>query len=544
MAEEIVFARKATGLVRTVGFWSVAAVTWLFVTGGFFLYPFLTLYQLPGANIPLAYSIGLAGMIWPMFAIMFLTVAMPRSASDYVAISRAVHPLLGYMTNWFNWQSNVIWIGGSMLYTVIYYGNALAVYGAATRNSGLVEAASVVAITTPTTYVIAAVAVAVAGLLCIAALKWYTKIMVVLFVIPAVTIFLGVGVLAYYNLLGIGALSAAWDKVFGAGAWQEIIDAATAGGWAAHIADATGSVNSWGWPGGWLWTATAAAMVPAATAIWGLEISNMVAGEIKNPTKVYPLGVIASTILVAVFYVSGTFFMFSAYGVFSSQYNFVMQGGLTDGLKLNPPMFPQIAVLAQIPASAISPELGLIIGLAPALIWMAYPLTLTLLTSRMIFAMSFDRFWPTKFAEVNQRFHTPHWSVVFSCAVAIVYLLFFYYSPWFAAMSIFGLVVLRYAIASWAATLMPFTRKDIFETMPYAWKIGKVPVMSIVGLIGTAFTTWLFVVNVGLLASDPLSQIYEAAYLTLALGLFALFYGYNQARGIDVAALWREIPPA
>jgi hypothetical protein len=91
---------------------------------------------------------------------------------------------------------------------------------------------------------------------------------------------------------------------------------------------------------------------------------------------------------------------------------------------------------------------------------------------------------------------------------------------------------------------MPFTRKDIFETMPYAWKIGKVPVMSIVGLIGTAFTTWLFVVNVGLLASDPLSQIYEAAYLTLALGLFALFYGYNQARGIDVAALWREIPPA
>jgi APA family basic amino acid/polyamine antiporter len=544
MPEEVVFARKATGLTREVGLVSVAAVTWLFVTTGFFLYPFLTLYQEPGANIPLSYAIGTLGMIWPMFAIMFLTVAMPRSASDYVAISRSLHPLLGYLCNWFNWQSNVIWIGGAMLYTTIYFGNAFAIYGSATGNAALVQAASAMTITTPVTYLVAALAVVIAGALCIVALKWYTRIMVVLFVVPAVAIFIGVGVLAYYNFAGPSAMSAIWDKVFGAGAWKEIVDTATNGGWATYITDKSGSASAWGWPGGWTWSATLAAIVPATTALWGLEIANMVAGEIKNPTKVYPLGVILSATIIAIFYISGTFLMFSDYGSFASQYNFVMQGGLTSGLKLNPVTFPQIGILAQIPASATSPELGLVIGLAPAFIWLALPLTLTLLTSRMVFAMSFDRFWPTKFAEVNMRFHTPHWSVVFSSAVAIVYLLFFYYSPWFAALSIFALVALRYVIACWATTLMPFTRKDVFDTMPYAWKIGPVPVMTIVGLIGSAFCTWLFVTNIGLLASDNLSMIYEALYLTMALGFFALFYGYNQHRGIDVAALWREIPPA
>jgi amino acid transporter len=97
-SDEVLFIRKTSGLVREIGAFSVMAIAANYVIAdGFYLFTAGQGYSAPGANIPLALIIGGLIMSLAAFAVIFLTMSMPRTASDYVGISRVLHPLLGYI---------------------------------------------------------------------------------------------------------------------------------------------------------------------------------------------------------------------------------------------------------------------------------------------------------------------------------------------------------------------------------------------------------------------------------------------------------------
>lgn len=108
--DEVLFVRKASGLVRTVGPLTTAAITFGYLTQGITYYPSFTALYFPGANLPLSYLIGLPTMIMPLFVAIFFTAAMPRSASDYVAVSRIVSPQIAFVGTFVQWQ-NWVWVG-------------------------------------------------------------------------------------------------------------------------------------------------------------------------------------------------------------------------------------------------------------------------------------------------------------------------------------------------------------------------------------------------------------------------------------------------
>jgi len=375
-------------------------------------------------------------------------------------------------------------------------------------------------------------------------MRVYGIIMNIIFIIPLISMIIGLAVSAYYAVLGPAAVKQAWDAVFGTGAWDEVVTVALNNGWGDYISGATGSPEIFGFPGRWIWTATALATIPAAFSCWGYESAIYVAGEIREAKKTLPLGIIIAYILLTFFYISMVYFIHLDYGQFLSMYSFVIENGYGDQFTINVPTYPGWDIFSSVLVTAkLGPVLGAFAALPGGWTNMAWSLIGLLLTSRIFFAWSFDRFAPEFLSRVNERFHTPHWSIIVATIIGIIGAAYTVFHPYFAMVSMFNGAVIRYLFACWAALLLPYMRPDIFK-MGFTQKIGPIPVVSIIGAIGTITTSWLFIVFLVTLAGDWASIIWQVFALASGAIVFAIFYAYNRAKGIDVDALWRAIPPA
>ncbi len=542
--EEIVFRRKATGLVRTAGIFTTAAVAFLFVTQGIFFYPTTAIYEYPGLNLPLSYSFATIIMVWSAFAVMYVTVAMPRTSSDYVAVSRLIHPVIGYMGSVLQWQLFLNWAGGSTGIQAWWLGAYFGQIGTMLKLPDLVSLGSYLATDFTAALSYGIIVNTIFALICLVGMRWYGRFATFFFVVPVVLVMVGAGVLGYYTMAGPAATRAAWDATYGAGAYQEIINVSDKYGWADWVAKAELGPNGYGFPGDWSWAATANAVLPAGFAVWGYEISNMAAGEIKEPSKTYPYAIILSTVLVTIWYLSAAYFMTTTFGDWLSRYVYVMYGGNgADEVKLNPVAFPNIATFQAGLVGGWSFPLAALLGITAYLIYLPSAMVLILLASRNMFSWSFDRVFPEAFSKVNARWHTPHWSILFVYLVSLVYMVAVLQYPYLLAVNVYASATLRYIFVCWAAMVLPYYRPELWErTAP--WRIGGIPLATIIGIIGTFTTTWFFVKVLSLLKGDDFSILYQAFWIAFSVVLFGIYTHHNKKIGVDQEALFKTIPPA
>lgn len=544
MSEELeIFVRKASGLVREVGILPTIAICFAFTVPGIFFLPFEATYFYPGCNAPMAWGVASLLMVWSALALTFLTVCMPRAAADYVGLTRALSPVLGYIGSWINCIALALLIGIVPYWGVMLTGNFFTIVGAITGNPYYLGIGEM--LFEPNIILgISIIVILIAMVISLLGMRAYRIIMNIIFIVPLIAMIIGVGATIWYASLGPAAVKAAWDAVFGAGAWDEIVTIATNNGWSEYITSATGSPEIFGFPGGWAWGATFLAIVPAAFSCWGYESAIFVAGEIKKARRVIPLGVITAYILLTAFYVAMVYFVHVDYGNFLSMYAFVIEGGYADQLVINIPTFPGWDIFSSTLATAsFGPVLGAFAAIPGGWTNIAWSLVGLLLTSRILFAWSFDRFAPEFISRVNDRFHTPHWSIVIAAIVGIIGAAYTVFHPYFAMVSMFNGAVIRYLFACWAALLLPYMKPDIFR-MGFTWKVGPIPLITIIGAIGTITTSWLFITFLVILAGDWASIYWQVIALATGAIVFAIFYAYNKAKGIDVEALWRTIPPS
>jgi len=168
---------------------------------------------------------------------------------------------------------------------------------------------------------------------------------------------------------------------------------------------------------------------------------------------------------------------------------------------------------------------------------------LVIIPSRIIFAMSFDRFMPEKFADVNARFRSPHWSILITVILSIIFVFLTAYNPWLSMISVMGVFVLRWLFTSWAAMILPYQRPDLFQ-QGYTAKIGKVPLITIIGALSTVAMSALFVIGIAQLAIDFVSETWFLIWFIGGALLFAFFLARNISRGVKIETLFRELPPA
>jgi hypothetical protein len=140
-------------------------------------------------------------------------------------------------------------------------------------------------------------------------------------------------------------------------------------------------------------------------------------------------------------------------------------------------------------------------------------------------------------------------------AVGVVTLISAVISYFWAYTDFFTVVVGAFAqiitlgIGCLAASLLPFKRKDLYETAPIRGYIGPIPKLTLIGILG-AIGAALIVIN---FARDSSSGVNPSAAPTMfwvSLGMFpagfVLYYisaAIRKRQGVDIGLAFKEIPP-
>jgi amino acid transporter len=181
--------------------------------------------------------------------------------------------------------------------------------------------------------------------------------------------------------------------------------------------------------------------------------------------------------------------------------------------------------------------------------WLGWTGTLFLSSTRMIFAAAFDRVLPEWAARVSDR-GVP-WAALALIMIPSVVLSWFYaYDPNFYPLTLDATLVIAVTFfgTSIAATILPWWKKDIYESSPVArFKVLGLPLIAVSGAISSLFFAWvlytwlsnsLYGIGVG---NDKsilfLGFLYGAAALLYIVARF-----WRRAQGIDLDAIHAEIP--
>jgi amino acid transporter len=541
--EKKVFVRRATGLVREIGFWTAAIIVFCNVVG---LGWQKRVFQFTGPAIvpessyvlgmpPVTMSFLIVGIIVLLTVFMFsvLSAAMPRSGGGYVYISRITHPAVGFLASWLEYFSITVSWGqiGTAVFEAITIYSWLAGWSANWYSSevGLVGGMIIVIIFAGIAYFGASMT---------------GRLLQVIFWIPAIITIVLYGIM----LSATPAVMEAGVKTLTGLSPTQFTQMALDQGMATSFS-------------GDYWGAMAAATIGTYWAFIGFAASTFVGGEVKEAGKALPRTLFAANIIIILLYVSISYVSSHAamlvgkvgdYSFFSA-YAFMSYGGGTLPEGVARAWMPTIAGFA---ASGMGLNWFLAVIPIFAALWVANDIPPFIITSsRIIFAMSFDRVLPEKLSEVNERWHSPTNAILVTMIVAFIGCfgesdIFVKYLPGniittyinsgggVAATDIWDTVF--FLLSSFAGMLLVIRRNDIYEKSPFKpgrWLVGGI------GLIATVANIYLLY-----LVGTGYGSAMEPWYFTLFLLVVgAIIYYYYRSKGsrvgVDYATIYAEIPP-
>ncbi len=569
MAEEKLFVRKATGLVREIGALTAIIIVMANTIGLGWqkrVFQYTGAAPLPEnqylAGLPpmtMAFIIGGIAILLSVLAVSVLSAAMPRSGGGYVVISRILHPSLGFLGAWLEFLS-IAWSFG--IIAVAVFEGLYFIMGPIAF--GLSFGGGVNDVTLFSAGLILVLVFTVVGVF---GIKMTGRLLQAMFWIPAVLTFYVFGLLSQASSANVVT---GMTNVLGH-APSEYVTAAINQGLDKA---ATGSGGYWG--------AVSTALVGAYFAYIGYAASTFVAGEIKEANKSLPRTLVTASLLIIALYVSISIVAAGAIkGVASQTVNGNTYSLLTawswlsyGGGSLSTASLPSVKLWTTTIAGLTGNAIGLG-GLNALLVvfgifWIANDIPPFILTgSRILFAMSFDRVLPARLSNINDRFHSPLIAVIATGLVGIlgcfsesgivdaggtlnqagntvlsqilgsgggVQITDFYDSFFFTLFTL-SLVILP----------LRASRKQIFETAPY--KPGGKWGMVILGLAGfgaNLFVDYEFGVAPGgdfaIGSSSPVIYAIIFAVSVAILGL-VIFFAHRLRKGIAYSTIFAQIPP-
>jgi amino acid transporter len=460
----------------------------------------------------------------------FLSISMPRSGGDYIYMSRLVNPAVGFAMSFTVAMSLAYYAGfGALWASGLAVGTFLGTMGYFTGNAGLIAASAALQNTT-NLFIVSTILVVVFGLLVMAPLKNYLRVNNVLMVVGAVGMVLALGLLAtttpgvFATKFNTFMLQFTSDKNY----YQTIINQAQSAGW-----NPTPPFSLY----------STILMFPTVMSAVGYTYSSVyIGGEVKQVQKNQMLGMIIPLVFYVAFNAIVYWVTLGAVGTaFESSINYLWWQGTPISL----PLWPYFNLWATLATSNIA--LAFLVGIGfLALSIMYVPLNFMLVT-RMIFAWSFDRVFPEKMSQVNDRTHSPIWAVVFVMIVTEVFLIIMSYTTILSGLAAAIGLFIANLVGFSAAVLLPYRNRALYESSPIAkYKIGKLPLISVLGAGGMIFALTLII-----------PMIVDGRYLansTVSLGIivgsiaagFVLYYAsllIRKSKGIDLSLAFKGIPP-
>ena len=528
MAEDLVFARKASGLVRGLDMWDAfgaglmtcqpIATLWLMVGIALSLYP--------TGNLLISIAIGAvtagigAPLVWGI-----LSGSMPRAGGEYVYNSRILHPAIALgavfcniiAIFYWNWYI-ATWLGVPALQLWAQYMGLWSFADWCASNTGLV--------------VLGLIAVIVGFASVAFSMKSYALIQKIM-LIPAIG-----GVIVLIVAL---FLSSKADFIAN---WNAIATEYKSLDYEAFIAAAGPLPDTWDWRG----------TFGAFSGVYALFVYNYaiayLSGEVKRPDKAL-LG--ANVLAVWTPIILGFLTVIGLYRILA--FNFLSAsaaqsfGAGVEGYTA--PFSPDYLTLTWI-ASGKSGIVAWAIMLAfVAVIWLEITIAI-LIVGRAWLSWGLDRMGPKWFTDVSPQFAQPFKNLVVVAvifAVGVIAMVL-----WFSS-SLAGLVGggLQFAsvflITGIAGFLFPFRKnvRGIWEASPYrTWKIGPVPIISIGAVLYLAFIIAMLYYSF----IEPTTRLTTGKSIILFVGAWAagiiwyfVWKAKSKKQGIDVSITFGELPP-
>jgi amino acid transporter len=532
-AEVGLFTRKASGLVRELGvpaavgisLASVAVVnTFINFNAG------LTDFSKAEMYFPLFVAAG----IWmvAMFAYRYLLEAVPRAGGEYVFLSRIVSPLAG----------SVAGIGIAVVFTYVLAANAhfaatfspfmLTALGSAFSSSSVANAAN--DITTNLAVVLISCGVMViVGLASLFSLRHLAQIILWL---------IGIQLVAF---LALGFLLADHSHS----------DFVAAFGHYTHNPAAYQSMLAVGKANGILYGAAFAAMVAIIPFMVlnynGVLYSYYVGGELKRPGRTYLYASAISIGVLVVVWVGVWALLRHTAGLHFMQAQANLGAHSPDAYAKITSLSSQAGGLGYGLVLSGDPITKILFGVAVPVAEIAVNLAFVACTTRVLFALAFDRLLPVSVAKVGERNHAPVVAIGIVVAVGIAFCILTTYVDLSSIVALeslfFALILLAGGIA---ATFLPLRRPDLAaaagETDVKRW-LG-VPLITWIG--GATVALALFTVIEIVSHSSVYGQFNAQSIITLVVVLgagpviYVIASSVRKSKNqIDLSMAMHELPP-
>jgi amino acid transporter len=157
------------------------------------------------------------------------------------------------------------------------------------------------------------------------------------------------------------------------------------------------------------------------------------------------------------------------------------------------PLWPYPALLALMPIA--STPLRVAVILAMAAWFFGWAGTMYLSSTRFLLSAAIDGLLPSGLAKLDHRTGTPFNALLFMVVPGLAVSALFSFDVWsFGSLTFVSTIVIAVTFLGTgvAAVLLPYTRKALYEASPLVrLKIGRVPLISAVGLLFCAFLGYL-----------------------------------------------------
>jgi amino acid transporter len=170
-----------------------------------------------------------------------------------------------------------------------------------------------------------------------------------------------------------------------------------------------------------------------------------------------------------------------------------------------------------------------------------------MISTRAMFAWSFDRLAPQKLSTVHRRFNSP-WVAVLVVAVIGELFLILYHEGVFTFLTPALAYYFVFWLVSLAGLVFPYLKKTrpIWENSPANWRLLGIPVMSVCGAFGLLYFSiaLYFMLTNDLLFLNGSQQLWTTfGQFAIPLVLFFVIRAVRKAQGVPIDATFREIPP-
>jgi len=491
------------------------------------------------ANIPLGIILICLAFIPTFTVYAMLTSLMPRAGGDYVWQSRALGGFWGYILvftpllfgPWFYMASNVA--PGSSMVVAPFFISLGNIFNA----PGLTSFATWIASTKGTWWFYVFYCTFAAAVLALG-MKFYARI-------QRWSFFLGLIGLATWAGMLLFTTSAGFQHAFndfmsntlnwGNGqAYQLILDMARSNGYQALPLAKTSFKSSF--------------LIGPALAYTFMYIAwtGSLVGEIggvnqfKNSFKMFMGGNIFAMIVCAGF----LWLLITRIGnEFFTSLNFLWMSGNAGDM----PVAPYYGIFLM--ALSKNPFVWLWIALTLGAWFWIWPTNNMVMSTRVMFAMSYDRMLPGFVARVSRRWGAPIVAIAI-CYVGSLIMGWLYFFTGFSALTLDMplMTSIAFAASTLVGTLFPYLKstRQIYSDSPISkYNIFGAPLITVMGVLGLTYfgvMFYLYITDSRYGTNNPLSAMYIFGAIAISAVIYFAYRIYRRQQGIDTDLTYHEIP--